>query len=229
MWKEILAIFNKDNLLDQAYKRSYEMLEITNMMFQEARVSLREREDNKMREQIYDQDIAVNKFEREVRRKVLSHLAVSGSADLYSGLVLVSIIIDVERIGDYTKNIVEIAQNHPSRLDGGMYEDDLAKVEAAVEDVFGRARNIFEKADAQKAAQLLEEYQWINKVCDQHAIDYLCQRDNTISSGDAVALSLYFRFLKRINSHLRNVATSVVNPFDKIGFYRRKDDIKSPR
>jgi len=229
MWKEILAIFNKDNLLDQAYKRSYEMLDITHMMFQEARVSLREREDNKMREQIYDQDIAVNKFEREVRRKVLSHLAVSGSADLYSGLVLVSIIIDVERIGDYTKNIVEIAQNHPSRLDGGMYEEDLIKVETAVEDVFSRVRNIFEKADADKAAQLLEEYQWINKVCDQHAIDYLNERDKTISSGDAVALSLYFRFLKRINSHLRNVATSVVNPFDKIGFYRRKDDIKSPK
>jgi phosphate transport system protein len=204
MWKEILAIFNKDTLLDQAYKRSYEMLDITHQMFQEARISLRERNDNKLAEHIYDQDIAVNKFEREVRRKVLSHLAVSGSTDLYSGLVLVSIIIDVERIGDYTKNIVEMAQNHPPKLTGGLYEDDLAKVETAVNDVFTRVREIFEVADAGKAEQLLVEYQWINKVCDQHAIDYL----------------------NRINSHLRNVATSVVNPFDKIGFYRRKDDIK---
>ncbi len=227
MWKEILAIFNKDTLLDQAYKRSYEMLDITNQMYQEARSSLREREDNKLAEHIYGQDIAVNKYEREVRRKVLSHLAVSGTTDLYSGLVLVSIIIDVERIGDYTKNIIEIAQNHPPKLHGGLYEEDLLKVENAVEDVFTRVREIFEKADAKKAAQLLEEYQWINKVCDQHAIDYLNERDKTISSGDAVALSLYFRFLKRINSHLRNIATSVVNPFDKIGFYRRKDDIKS--
>ena len=227
MWKEILAIFNKDTLLDQAYRRSYEMLDITYQMYQEARSSLREREDNKLAEHIYGQDIAVNKYERDVRRKVLSHLAVSGTADLYSGLVLVSIIIDVERIGDYTKNIIEIAQNHPPRLHGGLYEEDLLKVENAVEDVFTRAREIFEKADAKKAAQLLEEYQWINKVCDQHAIDYLNERDKTISSGDAVALSLYFRFLKRINSHLRNIATSVVNPFDKIGFYRRKDDIKT--
>lgn len=226
MWKEILAIFNKDTLLDQAYQRSYEMLDITHQMFQEARLSLRERNDNKLAEHIYDQDIAVNKFEREVRRKVLSHLAVSGTTDLYSGLVLVSIIIDVERIGDYTKNIIELAQNHPPRLPGGLYEDDLAKVETAVNDVFTRVREIFEVADAGKAEQLLVEYQWINKVCDQHAIDYLNERDRTISSSDAVALSLYFRFLKRINSHLRNVATSVVNPFDKIGFYRRKDDIK---
>jgi len=229
MWKEILAIFNKDTLLDQAYKKSYEMLDITYQMYQEARSSLREREDNKLAEHIYGQDIAVNKFEREVRRKVLSHLAVSGTTDLYSGLVLVSIIIDVERIGDYTKNIIEIAQNHPPRLHGGLYEEDLLKVENAVEDVFIRVREIFEKAEAKKASQLLEEYQWINKLCDQHAIDYLNERDKTISSGDAVALSLYFRFLKRINSHLRNIATSVVNPFDKIGFYRRKDDIKSKR
>ena len=155
MWKQILAIFDKDNLLDQAYKRSYEMLDITQMMFNEAKVSLRERDDNKMREQIYDQDIAVNKFEREVRRKVLSHLVVSGASDLYSGLVLVSIIIDVERIGDYTKNIVEIAQNHAPRLHGGLYEEDLLNVENAVEDVFKRVREIFEKGDAKKAAQLL--------------------------------------------------------------------------
>ena len=36
------------------------------------------------------------------------------------------------------------------------------------------------------------------------------------------ALALYFRYLKRIHSHLRNVATSVYRPFHKIGFVSKK-------
>jgi hypothetical protein len=36
--------------------------------------------------------------------------------------------------------------------------------------------------------------------------------------NQSTALALYFRQLKRINSHLGDVATAVVNPFDRIGF-----------
>ena len=222
--KELLAIFKKDNLIDRAFQRTYEMMDITQNMFLEAKRSLREEDTNRLTINIYDQDIAVNKFEREVRRNVLSHLVVSGTQDLYSGLTLVSIIIDIERVGDYTKNIIEIAQNHPAKLEGGIYNDDLIRVEKAVEEVFSRIRNAFEKADQEEARKLCEDYGWITKMCDQHAIDYLNGRDTTISSSDAVALSLYFRYLKRIYAHLRNVASSVINPFDKIGFYKKKTD-----
>jgi uncharacterized membrane protein YeaQ/YmgE (transglycosylase-associated protein family) len=40
-------------------------------------------------------------------------------------------------------------------------------------------------------------------------------------AADATAVSLYARFLKRIASHSRNIVTSVVNPFQRIG-YREK-------
>ena len=59
----------------------------------------------------------INAYEREVRRKVFTHLAVTGERDLHAGLVLVSVVIDIERIGDYTKNIVELALHHPDKLD----------------------------------------------------------------------------------------------------------------
>ena len=38
------------------------------------------------------------------------------------------------------------------------------------------------------------------------------------SKGDAVVLALYVRYLKRIESHLNNIVSSVVNPFPRIGF-----------
>ncbi len=43
-----------------------------------------------------------------------------------------------------------------------------------------------------------------------------------LSVGSAVTLALYFRSLKRINGHLRNITTSVVNPFHRIGFKPKK-------
>jgi phosphate transport system protein len=221
MLKELLAIFKKDTLLDRAYNRSYSMIDITWDMFLKAKKSLRETDINKLDINIYDRDIEVNKYEREVRRNVLSHLTVAGAHDIYSGLLLVSIIIDIERVGDYTKNIVELAMNHPAKLDGGIFEADLKRIEAAVEDTFRRVRKVFETTDVEEAEKLLSDYQWVNRDCDQHVVDYIKGSDKTISTGDAVSLALYFRYLKRINSHLRNIATGVVNPFDQIGFKRR--------
>ena len=220
MLKELFAIFKKDTLLDRAYRRSYEMVDITWEMFLKSKNSLRETELSKLDVNIYDRDVEVNKYQREVRRNVLSHLAVTGASDIYSGLLLVSIIIDIERVGDYTKNIVELAMNHPAKLHGGMFEEDLKRIEAAVEDMFRRVRKSFETTNVQDAEKLLRDYYWVNRLCDQHVIDYIKGVDKSISSDDAVSLALYFRYLKRINSHLRNIATSVVNPFDQIGFRR---------
>jgi len=222
MIKELLKIFRGDSLLDKAFQQSYEMLDITKAMFVEGTDSLRNRDDNKLKTTIYDQDIAVNKYEREVRKNVFNHLTVSGMEDIYSGLVLVSIIIDIERLGDYTKNIVELAENHPKKLKGGKYEKDLHKVEDAITDSYMLAKEAFQDGDKEKASKLLKDYEWVNRLCDQHLIDYIKEKDESVSVCDAVTLALYYRFLKRINSHIRNIVSSVVNPFHKIGFYKKK-------
>lgn len=223
MFKKWLAIFKKDTLMDRAYQRSYMMLDITREMYSAAKESLRHKEDTEIDLDIYDKDIEVNLFEREVRRNVFNHLAVAGSDRLPSGLALVSIIIDIERIGDYTKNIVDLALNHPGKLYGGKLEKDLQSVETAVEDNFSRTRKCFESCDEASALKLLKEYEWVNPICDKNLIGLIKEEDKTIRPGDAVSLAMYFRWLKRINSHLRNITTSVVNPFDRIGFIPEKE------
>jgi len=223
MFKEWLSIFQKDTLMDRAYRRSYEMLDITQDMFLKAMTSLRYTEGNQVDIDIYDKDAEVNRFEREVRRDVFNHLVVSGVGKLSSGLVLVSIIIDIERIGDYTKNIVELALHHPGKLHGGGFEPDLQRVEAAVEDSFVRTKACFEAADVNSGQELLKEYEWVSRVCDNCLYRLVKEEDKNIGSGDAVSLAMYFRWLKRISSHLRNITTSVVNPFDSIGFKPKQD------
>ena len=222
MLKEWLAIFKKDTLMDHAYQRSYLMLDITREMFSKARESRRFKEDSEVDIDIYDRDLEVNSYEREVRRDVFNHLSVSGPAKLPSGLVLVSIIIDIERIGDYMKNIVELALNHPGKLQGGKYEANLQRVETAVEENFKKTRKCFESCDDALALELLKEYKWVNGLCDDSLMELIKEEDKAIKPGNAVSLAIYFRWLKRINAHLRNITTSVINPFDRIGFEPKK-------
>lgn len=222
MFKKWLAIFKKDTLMDRAYQRSFKMLDITLDMFREARESLRNRDDSEIDLKIKERDKQVNSYEREVRRMVFNHLAVQGTIDLPSGLALVSIIIDIERIGDYTKNMVELALDHPGRLHGGQFEEDLKRMEEAVEDNFITTKKCFVDGDSALALALLEKYAWVNDACDDRVKDVVQEKDQSIRPGDAAAMTLYIRFLKRVNSHLRNITTSVVNPFDRIGFNPKK-------
>ncbi len=218
MFKKWLAIFKKDSLLDRAYQRSFEMLDITQSMYIEAKKSLRLREDTEIDLEVKETDKKVNRFEQEVRRMVFNHLAVVGPANLPSGLTLICIIIDIERIGDYAKNMVELALGHPSKLHGGEYEEKISRIEEAVEDNFIQTKKCFEEGDKDFSLILLQKYAWVNESCDDVVMTLVKEKRTDIKPGDAAALALYTRWLKRINSHLRNITTSVVNPFDRIGF-----------
>ncbi|NIQ39044.1 MAG: hypothetical protein GTN81_10695 [Proteobacteria bacterium] len=224
MFKELFAIFQKDTLMDRAYRRSFMMLDITRDMFLSAKTTLRHTDHSRVDIDIYSRDIEVNRYEREVRRNVFNHLAVGGVEKLPSGLVLVSIIVDIERIGDYTKNIIELAKNYPKRLDGGKFESDLQRVEAAVEDNFLQTKACFEKADKNAAEKLLKKYEWVSRLCDKCLFALIKVEYKSISTDTAVSLAMYFRWLKRIHSHLRNITTSVVNPFDRIGFQPKQTE-----
>lgn len=99
-FKELYELWRKDNLFTQAVQEAHTMLESTFLMFNESIRSLREKDDGEMSDEIYLKDQEVNKFEREVRYKILKHLAITSGSNLIPGLILTSIIIDIERIGD---------------------------------------------------------------------------------------------------------------------------------
>lgn len=222
MIKEILSVFKSDSLMERAFNKSFQMLEITNEMFKESKKVLRDSDNSEFTYNVNEQDVKINKFQREVRKDVFNHLAMSGNIELSSGMVLASIVIDLERIGDFTKNIVEIAQNHPQRLHAGEFEDELILLERAVEDSFGRTIYCFKNSDEKAAMNLLREYKWVNKKFDSKIDSLMRGEDTTLTIGSAVSLAIYLRALKRIFSHLRNVTSSVVNPFHRIGFKPKK-------
>ena len=219
MFKQIFEIFKSDSLYEQALDECHEMLDIDLTMFKESIKSLRQSDSAEIGIDIFAMDKKINEFERDVRRKVMTHLAIGGKEDIGSGLVLVSVVIDIERIGDYTKNIYDLAVNHPQKLNGGPLEDRLLEIEQVSFNLFEESTIAFKNQDIDKARNLMGDYkQNISSQCDSISNEIMMGKINNIDVGTATAVSLYARYLKRISAHSRNLISSIVNPFERIGY-----------
>ncbi len=223
MFKELYQLWKQDNSLTQAINDSYEMLTQTLEMFRESVKSLRESDDGELQINVYEKDQVVNKYICDVRRKVLKYLAITGGMNIIPGLVLTSIVIDIERIGDYTKNITDLALAHPRKLKGGDFEEDFQKIEQAVTDIFEKLITALRESDKTAAAQLINNQYWVLKRCDEIVTAFIKEENLALSPRDAASRTLYARYLKRIAAHLMNIASSVVNPFEHIGFRSEGD------
>lgn len=222
MFKKFKELFASENLLDTAYQTTVKMLEYDFEMYDASRHSLRETGSNTLPFDIKKMDRRINKYEREVRRQVLTHLAIRGTHDLAPGLGLVSIVIDVERIGDYTKNISELASHYKARLNGGKYEDDFKKLEAVVEQSFPDTINAMKTQDVDHARAVMKSEAGTGKLADSLVFAMIAMTDKSVDAGRSVALAMYARYLKRVNAHLTNIASAIVNPFPRIGFREKK-------
>jgi phosphate transport system protein len=201
-WKNVLSLFRKDDLYTQALAESHQMLDIDLKMFEASVESLRRYDDGTMPVDVYAMDKQVNRFERDVRRKVMTHLTVSGPADVASGLVLVSVVIDIERIGDYAKNIYDLARWHPRRLDAGSLEAEVSDIETRVADLFRQMVDAFKASDVDKARRSCSSTRRSSRRLRAagHA-HRLRARSPTCRRRYAATLVLYIRYLKRIAAH----------------------------
>lgn len=219
MWKRLLHLFKEEDLYTQALENSYQMLDMDLAMYEASVESLRHSDTSEIDIDIYKMDQQINAYERDVRKKVTTHLAVTGSADLVSGLVLVSVVIDIERIGDYTKNIFDLARNHPARLTAGSVEEELGRIETAVTHQFRDMITAFKNSDGELARKIMAEYkEEVSAACDTITHGVINGEIQDLGTSEGTAVALYARYLKRIAAHSRNIITSVVNPFDSIGY-----------
>jgi phosphate uptake regulator len=221
-FREIYAIWRRDNSLAQAIRDSYAMLEKTHGMFRSSVQRLRTGEAAKVSLSVHEEDRIINEYQIEVRKKVLRYLAITGTVDLIPGLVLTSIIIDIERIGDYTKNITELAMVQQCELKCGSFEPLVCDLEKTVERLFCEVPPLLASSNRQVARKLCDECSWLRKGADDVLVELIKGADESLSRGQTAATALYVRYLKRVGAHLLNILSSVVNPFERIG-YRVED------
>lgn len=205
------------------------MLDHALTMYQVSVESLRNSDTGEMKQDVYSLDQRINSYERDVRKKVTTHLSITGSTDLVSGLVLLSVIVDIERIGDYSKNICDLAREHPKRLRAGSLERDLTQVETIVGILFYQMVDAFKASDEKLALQVMKEYKRdVSGVCDQITHRIVSGEIIDLNVSDGASVAMYGRYLKRIAAHSRNIITSVVNPFHRIHYEPKTDSNLEP-
>ena len=221
MFREFLNIWKKKDLTSETLNESIEMLREDQEMFLESVRSLRESDDGELRIDIYKKDKDINKSERDIRKKVLTHLMLFDKTEITAGLVLASIVIDIERIGDYTKNIADLAVLHKKKLSAGSFEKLVISIENRVREFFNITIKAFPESNSELARKVLSEYKKLSYDCTAIK-ESLIKKEDELDVSDAVTLALYLRFLKRIAAHLFNICTSIVNPFHRIGYKEKK-------
>ncbi len=170
--------------------------------------------------QISKTDVGINRAQRKVRKELVVHASVRGAgADLPMVLSSMSIVKDAERIGDYSKNIWDIA-------DAGMdlsSADDiqlLMKYRDQTSSMIAETARVFRERDADAAHRMIQESDGVRDDYDARIRDLLT--DSGSGASDAVARALLYRYLKRINAHAMNVLTSLVMPVHRLDFYDEK-------
>ena len=220
VFKNLVNIWKSEDSLSQAWASSNEMLTLSHVMFTDAIGALRSGEKNKVIKSIKQRDTDINKYQRDIRKKVVTYYSISKDVtNLDSGLVLINMVVDIERIGDYTKNILDLAKYHPKKFVSEKISDDLRVVEKAVIERFGNTIKAVEEMDEEVAKELIKSYRSdLGKLSDNLVASSISGKLQIGEEHKASSMVLYARYLKRIGAHLKNITSVVVNPFESIGY-----------
>ena len=220
VFKDIVKLWNADDLLSQAWDESYKMMMLSNEIFTQAIKYLREGENKDTIKTLKKRDVEINIFQRDVRRKVVTHYAISQDIDdLPNGLVLLNMVVDVERLGDYTKNILDLALNHPNIIKSEEFSEDLYHVEQEVISRFSKTLEAIHTQDEDVARAMMVSYKETLTGVSDNIVNGCISGEITLGDeSKTVSLALYARYLKRIGAHLKNITTVLINPFDAVGY-----------
>ena len=217
MLRELLAIFRSDKPLAEMGKNFAEMLRLTyEMTIKAGDIFFGESLAPDERTRIYQQDVQVNKLERTIRKQLIAHLSLGHPASLPYGLLLMSLVKDVERLGDYAKNLSEVRDYHTDPLPDDEYVAVLKEIRIGVERAFAMTADVFAMSDRERALNLIREGRDLGHRCES-----LFQRvaGSNYNARMATAVVLGTRFYKRIGAHVLNILSSVVMPLHKLDYY----------
>jgi phosphate uptake regulator len=216
MLKELLSVFRAKTPLKSMFDEFTQMVEKTEWMFDASiQVLMNGKPPEELERDIYAKDKEVNEHQRSIRRKIIRHLTLQPGSDVPACLVLMSVVKDAERMGDYCKNIFELGTMLDVTFDKGRYKTPLIDLTEQVENMFGKTKKAFARSDEAMARSIITKGARIGKQCDMLLNQLIV--DN-LPTKKAVAYALLARYVKRISSHLTNIATSVITSVDKLDY-----------
>lgn len=211
-------IWNRKDLLKQSLDLINEMFDTNKEMFILAVESLEKK--TPIKDEISKKDKIINQSEINIRKKVLEHLAFSSDQEVTSSLIILGVAKDLERIGDFSKNIADITEqisnkHRIEKIQFIKYKQDIIKM-------FDLTKIAFMEDDEKKAKQVMKMHIPQSKEFNNKIAEMLAQE--TVTSETLVSI-LLMRYFKKFSSHLSNISSTVVNPFQLIGFVAKDVDL----
>lgn len=171
-------------------------------------------------------DKEINSLERQIRREIVVHATVYGVTEFPACLVLMSITKDAERIGDESKNILDVATFRPKAKDAPYY-DQLLRLREDVLEMLEETKSLYEAQDEERAPAFIERSEVLKDECDD-AVEAILRSEEPerVVPSDPVGTALVFRYYKRVISHARNIVTSIVVPVDRLDYFDESEETR---
>ena len=174
-------------------------------------------------DEIRETDRQINATEVEIRRALVVHASVHGGIDTSEVLAFMNMIKDLERIGDYNKNIFDLAEEGVSFTESPEL-DSILSLRDEVSSRISLMGEILSVRDEQRARKYIERGDELRRDFDQRVNELL---HSTEAAVTAVPKALLFRFLKRVSAHSSNVVSAVVMPVDQLDYYDESEDTRN--
>ena len=165
---------------------------------------------------LYEQDIQVNQLQRRIRKRLVTRLAVGGAGEAPYGLLIMSLAKDVERLGDYAKNLAEVAVMEHEPFPDDPLRAELSSIRETVDKLVRDAHDAYMAGDVELSNELIEAGRAACRSCDR-LIDAIAASGHPASV--AVSMALGARFYKRIAAHLLNLLSAVVMPLEELDYF----------
>lgn len=227
MFENLLSFWKGKSFISSVLKDFELMLVDAEEMFTSVKKVLIDGEnDPTVRDKIYGVDRQINELERNIRKRIVEHLTLQPSVDVPMCLILMSLVKDAERLGDYAKNLFEVSDLLHEPLNQDAFHKLFGEADEQLIELASKTRDAFIRSDEVLARDLHALERDIVFKC-QTAIHELA--NSTMSVNQAVCFTLISRHFKRIAAHLLNIGSSVILPIDKLDFFDeklRRDDSK---
>lgn len=215
--KALINAWRNRGVIHHMYDEFMEMLKATEWMFATVgRILFEGLPPDDVSQELYAKDVRVNKTERKIRLQIVEHLAIRPGGDVPACLVLMSLVKDAERIGDYCKNLYEVRAVLGKGLSAGMFDRDVQAMHAQILETFAKTRAALGQGDEAVAHEVVRRAKEVG-----HQIEEKVQQvaASDLPTQVAVCRALTLRHMKRVHAHLCNIASSVVQPVHKLDYF----------
>jgi phosphate uptake regulator len=221
MFKNLIQFWKGKDFLSEVMDDFKIMLSDSEYMFKSSYdVLVHNKKEPGLEKQILRIDKKVNGLQKAIRRRIIEHMTIQPSVDSPACLLLFSVSKDAERVGDYAKNLLEVSRLLEKPIEKETYYQLFKDLDKDILDLFKQTRDAFIESNEEKAAKAWDSQKNIKKQCDD-IVRTLAKSNYSVN--ESVCFTLIARFIRRMSSHLTNIATSVIVPLTELDYYYDKN------